>query len=172
MTKHKTRYEANRLKTRNRVGPLLVDAKPTRLLIERAAVARISDADIAGRAGVSQRHVYATRTGRHPLVQRSWAERVHRAVGTLLEDRREALDDVAATLQHLCIPPVTDRHRWSSRQVVEFQRARGGRLHLFVSEGDRCYLYRNALLDTARADRIAIALGVMPHDIWPDWEDC
>lgn len=65
----------------------------------------------------------------------------------------------------------TDRTRaiWPTRPLLEAIARRHEYLNRLPNGNMRRNLYRADQLTTATADRYAIALGFMPHEVWPDW---
>jgi len=148
---------------------LLIDATPTRALLDLAVAAGVTLRDVADRGGLSSRHLWNTRRGGHPLVQRRWAARVETAVRELCDERLAALGALGDRLDFLAGDVARGPHCWPTKDLLDHVARRGIVLHTVLDASDRRYLYRNKLLDTARADRICLALDVMPSEVWDTW---
>ena len=62
----------------------------------------------------------------------------------------------------------TDSREWPTQPLrAVLQRKFGG--VTVLGEADRRCVYRRETLDTAKADRLCLGLGLLPEDVWPDW---
>jgi hypothetical protein len=69
----------------------------------------------------------------------------------------------------VCGPQPADPPRWPTQPLRQAIERRYGALNRLENTNLRRNLYKTTLLTSATADRYAIQLGWLPHEIWPDW---
>lgn len=170
-------YQARRERRMTRAGgPLLLAARPWAAALRSLDQAGISYPTIADRAGLTANSVRRLAIGNTRQVQRRTTIKLMAAARDLINEQRQTLehqlrllDDAADHLDAARNAP--DTTRWSTTTFLDWCDRRGINLSGLLAERDRRYLYRYPTVDTERADRIALTLGVMPHEIWPDWHN-
>ena len=152
-------------------GPRRVSPEPTMNAVRHLRAAGVTWQEIARRAGCGLRSYdnFAKAT----YLNVGTRDRIHRAMRDALADLAERVADAEAALAFAGERP---RQRaqamWPTAPLLEWVKTHDISLADCLPASDRRYLYRYGMLDTGRADRCALALGVMPQDIWgPAWWD-
>lgn len=166
--KARATYEAVRLNNLRRLGPLLIDSAPLQAALATAHAGGISYSEIAPLAGVSANHLRCLAAGDYALTQRRKATRVANVLRAIAVERMDSLQDC---LDHLAVLEGRDcsERRWATADLFAYLERNELSVKGLLAEPDRRYLYRYPMLDTGRADRMALALGAMPEEIWEDW---
>lgn len=161
---------------RARGGPLLVDGQPLMRVLEYAITAGLRWPEIAARAGVNEDYWRAVSTSGRKI-HRYKRDRILKAVDGLLRERRDALDDLSSALDFARgrqPKRKTGQEAWPCaplRDVIDRvypigDRKSGDFAKPPISDADRTYLYHSETVDTARADRVCVQLGIAPESVW------
>lgn len=160
-------------KRRSKDGPLKVDAKPVMAAVDYARAAGISWKQITRLAGSKHRSQWDY----GDIMNAETRRKLLRAVGELLSERQQALDDAWSALEFAAgegrsvarWPTSALREVIDKRWPLEDREAEQIGLKTILGDADRRYLYRFDCLDDTRAERICDALGILPEHVWSDW---
>lgn len=176
-------YKAVRYRVRvAREGPSLVDKGPTIAALRYARAAGITWREMGRASGVAWQQIERIGNDRYSrTIARATRDRILAGVSRLLAARAGALEDASSALDFARgAQPVRKmgQELWPTeplRHVIDRaypleDRKSGDLAAPPISEADRRYLYRQEMVDTARADRVCVRLGIAPEAVWgPAW---
>lgn len=153
-----------------RNGPRLVDAGPLIAAIDYAENAGIRTVDVLKAANVNESYIWGLRTaGRRS--HRLKRDRILAALEQAIEARRDALDNVAASVEYArgYQPPPDNSRRWPADPIIQGMVDMYGSIRATPHARDIHRIKAVGTVSAVSAERWAKRLGVTPEELWPDW---